>query len=328
MISCGGLSDDPSQRNQVRPLPNHATMVWVEGGSFGMGAFNEDLEALPREKPRHRVQVSGFYMDAHEVTNAQFAEFIQATGYVTVAERVVETNQGIFDPGSMVFEAPEDVFDLRDHGQWWRWRKSANWKCPEGVGSTWENRKNHPVVHVAYEDASAYANWRNCRLPTEAEWEYAATSRGAEIRFPWGDEPPGEGKAKCNIWEGVFPTFNHAKDGYIGTAPVTTYEPNELGLWEMGGNVWELCEDWYTPTTYVSGGCMHEWVNPRGPAKSFDPLEPAVPKKVMRGGSFLCNEGYCSSYRVTARMPVAYDTGTNHIGFRCVRSLAETKRSK
>ncbi len=323
LVGCSRNSDGKwIQSQRARPGSNHAEMIWVVGGDFHMGAYEDDQEALPREKPRHLVRVDGFYMDVHEVTNAQYAEFVEATGYVTVAERTVEMPNGVFDPGSMVFEPPEAVFGLRDHGQWWRWREAACWRSPEGPKTTWENRANHPVVHVSYEDAVAYAEWRNCRLPTEAEWEYAATSGGEGMRFPWGNVPPDVGEVKCNIWDGVFPTVNDARDGHVGSAPVMTYAPNRLGLWDLGGNVWELCADWYAPGTYASMESDQDSCNPRGPSKSFDPLEPEVPKKVMRGGSFLCNAGYCSSYRVTARMPVAFDTGTSHIGFRCVRDSA------
>ena len=179
-------------------------------------------------------------------------------------------------------------------------------------------------MHVAYEDAVTYAAWRNCRLPTEAEWEYAARSKGRDVRYPWGNESPLVGDVKCNIWDGVFPTVNHAMDGHVGVAPVMTYPPNEMGIWDLGGNVWELCEDWYAPDTYHRSNAT-ERRDPKGVPESFDPMEPMVPKKVMRGGSFLCNEGYCSSYRVTARMPVAFDTGTSHIGFRCVRDSSSTR---
>ena len=321
LMGCGDISVNHRALDEAAlPQVNHANMIWVAGGSFQMGASKNDMEALPREKPRHLVEVSGFFMDAHEVTNAQFAEFVEASGYVTVAERSVETPEGVFDPGSMVFESPQDVFGLRDHGQWWRWIESASWRHPEGPGSTWKNRTEHPVVHVAYEDAVAYATWRKCRLPTEAEWEYAATSGGREFRYPWGNVSPSIGKSKCNIWDGVFPTLNLATDGHVGTSPVMTYPPSLLGFWDLGGNVWELCEDWYAPGTYALAGNGGALSNPIGPSESFDPLEPDVPKKVMRGGSYLCNEGYCSSYRVTARMPVAFDTGTSHIGFRCVRT--------
>ncbi len=325
MVACGDMAEEQMFREAPKlPQTQHANMVWIEGGEFVMGADAEDHEALPREKPRHLVELSGFFMDVHEVTNEQFAEFVQSTGYVTVAEREIETEQGVLEPGSMVFEKPKEIFGLRDHGQWWRWETGANWRHPEGPQSSLKDRRDHPVVHVAYEDAVTYAAWRNCRLPTEAEWEYAARSKGRDVRYPWGNESPLVGDVKCNIWDGVFPTVNHAMDGHVGVAPVMTYPPNEMGIWDLGGNVWELCEDWYAPDTYQRSD-KTERRDPKGVPESFDPMEPMVPKKVMRGGSFLCNEGYCSSYRVTARMPVAFDTGTSHIGFRCVRDSSSTR---
>ncbi|MEC7477634.1 MAG: formylglycine-generating enzyme family protein [Bacteroidota bacterium] len=325
MVACGDMAEEQMFREASKlPQTQHANMVWIEGGEFVMGADAEDHEALPREKPRHLVELSGFFMDVHEVTNEQFAEFVQSTGYVTVAEREIETEQGVLEPGSMVFEKPKEIFGLRDHGQWWRWETGANWRHPEGPQSSLNDRRDHPVVHVAYEDAVTYAAWRNCRLPTEAEWEYAARSKGRDVRYPWGNESPLVGDVKCNIWDGVFPTVNYAMDGHVGVAPVMTYPPNEMGIWDLGGNVWELCEDWYAPDTYQRSD-KTERRDPKGVPESFDPMEPMVPKKVMRGGSFLCNEGYCSSYRVTARMPVAFDTGTSHIGFRCVRDSSSTR---
>ena len=312
LVGCSRNSDGKwIQSQRARPGSNHAEMMWVVGGDFHMGAYEDDQEALPREKPRHLVRVDGFYMDVHEVTNAN-TQNLWKDRMCDVAERTVEMPNGVFDPGSMVFEPPEAVFGLRDHGQWWRWREAACWRSPEGPETTWENRADHPVVHVSYEDAVAYAEWRNCRLPTEAEWEYAATSCGEGMRFPWGNVPPDVGEVKCNIWDGVFPTVNDAKDGHVGSAPVMTYAPNRLGLWDLGGNVWELCADWYAPGTYASMYSELESCNPRGQSKSFDPLEPEVPKKVMRGGSFLCNAGYCSNYRITARMPVARHWDESH----------------
>ena len=318
------LGCEPAEKNQEKEhvdaslAQDHASMVWVEGGEFMMGAHPGDQDALPREQPRHLVKVDGFHMDRHEVTNAQFAEFVESTGYVTVAERPVDTPQGSFDPGSMTFFSPEAIFSLRDPGQWWRWTESASWKCPEGPGSTFQEVLNHPVVHIAFEDAVAYATWRGARLPTEAEWEFAATSRGEQVRFPWGSEAPDRGEVKCNVWEGPFPVSNTKLDGHVKTAPVMSYPANSLGVYDLGGNVWELCSDWYDPSTYARRS--DELVlNPRGPEASFDPMENHVSKRVMRGGSFLCHPGYCSSYRVTARMPVADDTGASHVGFRCVR---------
>ena len=318
------LGCQPAAKNHEKklafpqPAAGHASMVWVEGGAFQMGAQHGDSDALPREQPRHLVRVDGFHMDRHEVTNAQFAEFVESTGYVTVAERPVDTPQGSHDPGSMTFFSPEAIFSLRDPGQWWKWTESASWKCPEGPGSTCQEVLGHPVVHIALEDAVAYATWRGARLPTEAEWEFAATARGEQVRFPWGNEAPGQGEVKCNIWEGQFPVSNAKLDGHVKTAPVMSYPANSLGIHDLGGNVWELCSDRYDPYTYASRSGQVV-LNPRGPGVSFDPMEDHVPKRVMRGGSFLCHPGYCSSYRVTARMPVAEDTGTSHVGFRCVR---------
>ena len=319
VLGCHPAAKDHEKKlASPQPAAGHASMVWVEGGAFQMGAHQGDSDALPREQPRHLVRVDGFHMDRHEVTNAQFAEFVESTGYVTVAERPVDTPQGSHDPGSMTFFSPEAIFSLRDPGQWWRWTESASWKCPEGPGSTYQEVLDHPVVHVAWGDAMAYATWRGARLPTEAEWEFAATSRGEQVRFPWGNDAPGQGEVKCNIWEGQFPVSNAKLDGHIKTAPVMSYPANSLGIHDLGGNVWELCSDRYDPYTYASrpDGVV---LNPVGPGASFDPLEAHVPKRVMRGGSFLCHSGYCSSYRVTARMPVAEDTGTSHVGFRCVR---------
>lgn len=324
LLGCQPAADNQArEQGETSPAQEHASMVWVEGGEFLMGAQQGDPDALPREQPRHPVKVDGFFMDRHEVTNVQYAEFVRSTGYVTVAERPVDTPQGSYDPGSMTFFSPEAIFSLRDPGQWWRWTESASWKCPEGPGSSYEDVLDHPVVHLAFEDAVAYAAWRGARLPTEAEWEYAATSRGEQVKFPWGNEAPELGDVKCNVWEGQFPVSNTKLDGHTKTAPVMSYPPNGLGLHDLGGNVWELCSDWYDPNTYARrpDGLV---TNPSGPSASFDPMEVHVPKRVMRGGSFLCHPGYCASYRVTARMPVAEDTGTSHVGFRCVRDTASS----
>ena len=325
---CQPPAENQAQEHpKASPVKGHASMVWVEGGEFLMGADEGDRNALPREQPRHHVRVDGFHMDRHEVTNAQYAEFVASSGYVTVAERPVDTPEGIYNPGSMTFSSPEAIFSLRDPGQWWNWTESASWKSPQGPGSTYEDVLDHPVIHIAFEDAVAYAAWRGARLPTEAEWEYAATSRGEQVTFPWGNEMPELGDVKCNIWEGQFPVSNTELDGHVMTAPVMSYQANDLGLHDLGGNVWELCSDWYDPNTYLLGQ-GHTVENPIGPKASFDPIEAHVPKKVMRGGSFLCHPGYCSSYRVTARMPVAEDTGTSHVGFRCVRdSTLHTSRN-
>lgn len=310
---------------------SHEGMVWINGGTFRMGAA--DSEGKQDEYPLHPVKVDGFWMDATEVTNAQFARFVEETGYVTTAEKapVWEELKKQLPPGtpgppdsvlvaaSLVFTPPAHTVSLLDARQWWSWKKGADWRHPQGPGSSLEGKEHHPVVHVSWDDAMAYAAWAGKRLPTEAEWEFAARG-GADGRpYPWGAELPENGKPKANTWQGQFPNQDNGWDKYTGVAPVSSFAPNAYGLYDMAGNVWEWCADWYAATYYSS---QEEQVatNPKGPARSFDPMEPTVPKKVMRGGSFMCNASYCKGYRVSARMKSSPDTGLEHTGFRCVSS--------
>lgn len=312
-------------------------MVWVPGGEFEMGAVEGDTMARPDEKPRHRVRVDGFFMDATEVTNRQFAKFVAATGYKTIAERRVEWEQirkdlppgsekppdEAFDPGALVFTPEQSQGDLRSN-DWWAWKHGADWRHPRGPGSEIEGWGDHPVVEVAWDDAEAYAKWAGKRLPTEAEWESAARGgRAGEIQ-PWGDEPPSDGKPKANTWDGKFPSGNTKRDGWEFTSPVRSYTPNRFGLYDISGNVWEWCSDWYRFDTYAVRADKAPIVNPQGPADSYDPEEAHAAKRVQRGGSFLCSASYCASYRSSARMKTTPDTGLSHTGFRCVRSAAAT----
>ena len=290
-------------------------MAWVPGGSFWMGD-----DAFP-DAPVHRVGVDGFWMDKTEVTNAQFARFVHATGYVTVAEKTPDPKDFPGAPpealkaGSIVFAPPAQAVDLRDHGQWWRYVAGADWRHPDGPGSSIEGRDSLPVVHVCYDDAAAYAKWAAKRLPTEAEWEFAA--RGGLDRKPyaWGDEQKPGGRWPANIWQGHFPNENTAEDGFPRAAPVGSFAPNAFGLFELSGNVWEWCADWYRPDYYgISPGR-----NPTGPAESFDPLEPGLPKRVQRGGSFLCSDTYCVRYKPGTRGKGEVTSGASHVGFRCVK---------
>jgi formylglycine-generating enzyme len=309
-------------------------MVWIKPGEFTMG--NASPDALRHETPAIRVKVDGFWMDVHEVTNAQFEKFVKATGYKTVAERPIDweilktqlppgtprPSDADLQPGSLVFVAPVRAEGLDDYTQWWRWTKGANWRHPEGPDSSLRGRENHPVVHIAYEDAAAYATWAGKRLPTEAEWEYAARGGLEGKRFTWGDEKPDERTRKSNIWQGTFPTKNTKADGFERTAPVKTYPPNGYGLHDMCGNVWEWCSDWYRPDAYarlkLSGG--KTFTNPQGPSSSYDSRNPYEKERVTKGGSFLCHVTYCESYRPAARRGTATDSGASHIGFRCVLS--------
>lgn len=305
-------------------------MVFIPGGTFEMGGDND--QASEDEYPKHRVTVQPFYMDATEVTNAQFRKFIEATGYITTAEKKPNWNElkqslppgtpkpadSLLQAASLVFKPSKGPVDLNDYSQWWSWVSGANWKHPEGPKSNINGKDNYPVVHISWFDAMAYCKWAGKRLPTEAEWEFAA--RGGLINniYPWGNEHISKGNKKANSWEGNFPYLNTVDDGFIKAAPVKTYAANKYGLYDMAGNVWEWCSDLYNNTYYEELANKNS-INPKGPSKSFDPQEPYTLKRVLRGGSFLCNDSYCSGYRVARRMKSSPDTGLEHTGFRCVK---------
>lgn len=307
-------------------------MILIPGGTFSMGADN--TQADPDEYPKHEVTVAAFYMDRTEVTNAQFAKFVDATGYITTAEKKPdwEEMKKTLPPGtakppdaqlvaaSLVFKQTNTSVDLNDYGQWWSWVPGASWKHPEGPGSTIKGRENYPVVQVSWFDAMAYCKWAGKELPTEAQWEFAARGGLKNAIYPWGNEHINSGNPKANIWEGKFPYSNERKDGFIRTAPVKKYAANGYGLFDMAGNVWEWCSDWYDADYYQAIGTQLV-KNPAGPSKSNDPLEPLMAKRSLRGGSFLCNDSYCSGYRVSRRMKSTPDTGLEHTGFRCVRKV-------
>lgn len=308
-------------------------MVWIPGGEFAMGTEDPtDMvcggpDPMPDARPIHRVYVDGFWMDATEVTNEEFGRFVRSTGYVTVAERKPRAEDfpgaaaQMLVPGSIVFTPTLEPVPLSDFLQWWRYIPGANWRHPEGGGSTILGREKFPVVHVAYEDVEAYARWAGKRLPTEAEWEFAARGGLKGKPYTWGEELKPGGKWMANIYEGRFPMNDTAADGFAGAAPVGQFSPNGYGLFDMAGNVWEWCSDWYRPDYYAeisSGGQIAR--NPQGPAESFDPTEPGQPKRVHRGGSFLCTDQYCTRYMVGSRGRGEPSTGSNHVGFRCVRS--------
>ena len=310
---------------ETLPLPRvseGAGMVWIPGGTFSMGSDKHYAE----EYPVHKVTVDGFWMDRYTVTNAQWASFVEATGYTTLAERAPKAEDypgakpELLVPASVVFKKPKGRVDLRNCYNWWSYVAGADWRHPEGPSSSIWERADHPVVHVAYEDAEAYATWAGAELPTEAEWEFASRGGLDNAEYVWGNEFTPGGKQMANTWQGEFPWQNLKTDGYEGTAPVGSFEPNGYGLHDMAGNVWEWTTDWYKEHNKLARVCCGS-VNPRG-AKLEDSYDPnqvvRIPRKVMKGGSFLCSPNYCRRYRPAARMAQPIDTSTCHLGFRCI----------
>ena len=300
-------------------------MVWVPGGTFRMGSDDH----YPEEAPSHRVKVDGFWIDIAPVTNGQFKRFVKATGHVTMAERRPDPKlypgalPEMLYAGSLVFLPRPGITDLRDWSQWWNFMKGADWRHPSGKGSNIHGLDDHPVVHVAYADAMAYAKWAGKDLPTEAEWEFAARGGLEGAEFAWGDELNPEGRQMANTWQGDFPVENLSLDGYERTSPATAFPANGYGIHDMIGNCWEWTQDWFSakhPADAAKACCIPE--NPRGAAMegSFDPQQPAIriPRRVIKGGSHLCAPNYCRRYRPAARHAEAVDTSTSHLSFRCV----------
>src|SRR5215475_14374360 len=314
-----------SRDNQVASAPGPAPegMVWVPGGTFWMGC---DTCGMPDAAPSHLVTFDGFWMDRTPITNAQFEKFVKATGYKTIAERRPNPKDFLgapaekLVPGCAVFTPPAQDVSLDDPYSWWRYVPGANWKNPEGPGSSIKGREDHPVVHIAWEDAMAYAKWAGRRLPTEAEFEFAARGGLDRKYYAWGDELKPGGKWMANIFQGRFPSKNTGEDGYLSTSPVTAFPPNNFGLYDVAGNVWQWCSDWYRPDYFEKLAAQGVVKNPKGPDSGFDPQEPGVPKRVQKSGSFLCSDQYCERYLVGSRGKGAVDSGGSNTGFRTVKS--------
>ncbi|MFL6446786.1 MAG: formylglycine-generating enzyme family protein [Bryobacteraceae bacterium] len=305
---------------------SHEGMVWIPGGEFSMGS---DEPMFPDARPIHRVYVDGFWMDRATVTNAQFASFVKATGYVTAAEKPADSARypnappEMLRPGAPVYTAPSGPVPLNSLLNWWRCQQGASWRHPEGPASNIDGRENYPVVQTVYEDAVAYAKWVGKRLPTEAEWEFAARGGLDRKTFAWGDQDAPNGKEMANIFHGHFPDKNSGEDGFKGTAPVCSYQVNGYGLCDMSGNVWQWTSDWYRPDYYQVLAAQGTVVrNPQGPGNSYDPSDPGVAKRVQKGGSFLCTDQYCGRYRPGGRGKGEAAIGASNIGFRLVLSIS------
>lgn len=311
-------------------------MVWISGGVYIQGAVPGDQMAMAHEKPAHKVAVDGFFMDETEVTNSEFKKFVDETSYVTIAERAIDWEElkkqlpedtpkphdSIMQPGSLIFKKTKStVPNLYDFSQWWKWTIGANWRHPDGPASSIEGKDNYPVVHIAYADALAYCEWAGRRLPTEAEWEWAARGQKGNTIYFWGNDSSVLRK-NANTWEGEFPVSNTKKDGFEGRAPVRSYSPNDFGLYDMAGNVWEWTSDWYNTNYYTEIASRNRIIkNPKGAKSPFNERDPYAREKVMKGGSFLCSDSYCASYRISARMATSLDSSLEHLGFRTVASV-------
>jgi sulfatase modifying factor 1 len=328
-ISCNQQKSDVDKK-QIKKKP--LGMVWIPGGIYDRGAVKGDTFTRKDEQPKHTVKVSGFWMDVTEVTNKQNKEFVNKTGYITIAERNLDwqkikkelpkdtpkPHDSILKPGSLSFHCKQHrVNNLDDYSQWWKWKIGANWKHPQGEKSNIDGKENSPVVHIAYEDAQAYCKWAKRRLLTEAEWEYAARGGLKNKIFPWGDDDALLNK-NANTWQGVFPTNNTKKDGFEKSTPVKSFPPNDYGLYDMAGNVWEWTQDWYDYNYYELLSKSKLNTNPFGPEKSNNPNNLNATEKTIRGGSFLCHKSYCTSYRVSARIAANTNTGLEYLGFRTV----------
>ena len=310
-------------------------MKWIPGGEFDMGSN----DGQPNETPVHTVRVKGFWMDETEVTNAEFRKFVDATGHVTLGETAFDPKDypnappGTLNAGSLIFKKSDGPVLLTDHMQWWEFKEGADWMHPEGPDSNIEGREDHPVVCLSWDDANAYAEWAGKRLPTEAEWEFAARGGLKNTAFAWGDDFAPEGELQANLWQGDFPQENTREDGFVATAPVRTFPPNGYGLYDISGNVWEFVQDWYDPDYYIRspefspmGPTIEQVLDPSArirPNADPRPQLRTTPHKVIRGGSFLCNDCYCKGYRPSARQITDTITSTNHTGFRCAKSPPE-----
>ncbi len=334
MLAMGSCGQSPQKTGAVTAPVSPDTlnkMVLIPAGTYAMGA--DDNTGNPDEYPKHQVKVDSFYIDEHEVTNAEFALFVAQTGYVTTAEKPIskeelmrglppgspEPDSSMLAAGALVFTPPDHAVPFNDVSQWWSFVAGANWKHPEGPDSDIKGRENHPVTQVSWEDATAFAKWAGKRLPTEAEWEYASRGGLKDQPYPWGTEALTVGQPKANTWNGNFPYKNTSTDGFTGTAPVKSYKPNGYGLYDMAGNVWEWCFDLYNANYYGKDGQLS--VNPQGPAEAYDPEQPGQPVRVIRGGSYMCSDEYCRGYRASARMKTTPESGLANLGFRCARSV-------
>jgi sulfatase modifying factor 1 len=324
----------------VAPAPAPKGMAWIPGGEFSMGCMVPSagnctmatMNAVNDAQPIHRVYVDGFWMDKTDITNEEFAKFVKATGYVTVAQRVPTKKEFPDAPpeslvaGSLVFTPTIQPVALDDYLEWWRYVPGANWRHPTGPDSNLKGKEKYPVVQVSYSDAAAYAKWAHKRLPTEAEWEFAARGGLSGKTYAWGDDFRPGGKWMANIYEGQFPMKDTGEDGFAGLAPVAQFPPNGYKLYDMAGNVWQWCSDWYRPDYYSilasQGGVAR---NPTGPDKSYAPDQPGQPERIQRGGSFLCTDQYCTRYMMGTRGKGDIETGSNHLGFRCVATLTDKK---